>query len=98
MDMFDVASGSVQQSSGNRPSGSITDPNGTEIGLRVEYDGTYVVFSIWDSTFTTKDTEITSADFTGGNFTSTPSSKCGLHWGGIYTGSTNYFSDVKVYT
>jgi len=97
LDMFDVANGVVQQQSIDRPSGSTTNPNGSLIGFRVEYDGTYVVFSIWDSTFTTKDTEITSADFTGGNFTSTPSSKCGFHWGGTYTGSTNYFSDFKVY-
>jgi len=97
LDMFDVANGVVQQQSIDRPSGSTTNPNGSLIGFRVEYDGTYVVFRIWDSTFTTKDTEITSADFTGGNFTSTPSSKCGFHWGGTYTGSTNYFSDFKVY-
>jgi hypothetical protein len=66
--------------------------------LRVEYDGTYVVFSVWDGAFTTKSAEITSADFAGGNFTSTPSAKCGLHWGGTATGATNYFTDCKVYT
>jgi len=98
MDMFDVLNGVVQQPSQDRPSASRSAPNGTEVGLRVEYDGTYVVFSVWDGAFTTKSAEITSADFAGGNFTSTPSAKCGLHWGGTATGATNYFTDCKVYT
>lgn len=97
MDMFDIASGVVQQQASDRPSASITAPNGTLLGLRAEYDGTYVTFSVWNSSFTTEYASITSADFTGGNFTTTPSVKNGLHFGGTTTPSSTRYTDFKAY-
>tara|TARA_R110000772_G_scaffold265404_1_gene386815 strand:- start:121 stop:780 length:660 start_codon:yes stop_codon:yes gene_type:complete len=96
IDMFDLLNG-ASTPAGDRPSGSISAPNGTLVGLRCEYDGTYVIFSVWDTGFTSEVTSVSSADFTGGNFTTTPSAKIGLHFGGTVVGTANYYTDLKVY-